>query len=1263
MHVIADLHIHSSYAQGAHRDLSLETIALWAKRKGIHVVGTGDWTHPRWWSELRAKLIPAEDGLFRLRTDLETKLDQQLPPNLHEAPLRFVLGGELATIYEQDNKVRKVHHLLFAPDFARAQHIQRQLEPYGDLSVDGRPTLSLSSRDLLALIVESSPRCHLIPAHIWHPWNGLLGSTHGFDTVEECYGDMTPHIFALETGLSSVPSMSRRCSQLDSFSLVSFSNARKPEQLGREATLIQTSLSYDNLFAALKQDTMEQPTLQTLECYPERGRYFLDGHQSCETRLTPTEYRTLQGRCPVCQKPLTQGVLHRIEELSDRTQHAAVQRTQARFMQLLSLPEILSEILEAPLHSSKLRQCYLDVLREFGSEFTLLRDVPIEDIHRSQVPLLSEAIQRVRAGYLQLTAGYDGEYGKVRIFKDGESKSTSLSLFEWVGPSFESSPPEAERPLPSGEERPVDEQQPSTQLHLFPVASSKEDLLEPPLSGSKESVQTEKPDSNNLATKPDLPSNRQNKPEHRRSSSPGKASSEKETGTNGTQPKASKTEAKHTDRSKLAANMSSEANQRPPLGPPPRSKPTKQRVVPPQQLLAGLNTEQRAAVLHKGSPLQLVAGPGTGKTRTLIHRLAYQIASRQVLPQHAVVLTFTHEAANHFQRELFAQLGSSAHRVFVGTFYKFCLRLLQDFRADLLSTSQKSLGKLPPDLPSSLLGAFEKLALLEAIAEKNDFPRDRHTLRYSMDRITWAKQNLFTPEDLEHDDLEHSDSFLSTYRSYQKYLARNHRYDLDDLLFETVRMLRSNPDRCQLLQLQFRAFVIDEYQELNEAQYRLLRFVVSDFAELSVAGDPDQHVYAYCGSQRKFFDRFVHDFSPPHRQAVRLPLWRNYRSPETVLDAAHQIINKLHDPQRVQTLATHSGPLFIPISVYPDPESEAQSIALQIQDFAQHAKTPQPQLVPSIPEPGQRPLETEQSMEVPLAPIRGEEHYYRIRGYRDIAILYRSSQQLPSLERALREANIPYQLTRSGSITSHGDMQLLLGLLRCLSFPHQPALSLPLVLQYWPGVTNTTRMDLFPFPVQSSLTPAEALSQAMENTPVPPDQHAPLQQLTRFLKRIQSLAKKQRNSRDLLECLVDELGKLLPPEALPSGPRLQALLALSLQSMTPQKLLQYLLIEHAPNIPPPLSDSVSLLPIRASKGREFPVVILPGCEEGLLPWKEALLDPAAMAEERRLFFLGMTRCSQVLWLTQTTRRVLLDQPHALAPSRFLKDIQPYLSML
>ncbi len=287
--MIADLHIHSPYSQGGHRDLSLESIALWAIRKGGHHVGTGDWTHPKWWNELRSKLIPAEDGLFRLRDDVEEVVKQQLPSKLHGGMLRFVLQAELSNVYEHDGKVRKIHHLLFVPDFARAQHIQRQLTSFGDLSADGRPTLSLSSRDLVELVSESSHRSFVIPAHIWHPWHGLLGSSYGYEDLDACYGEMKSQLFALETGLSSVPSMSRRCSQLDSFALVSFSNARRPEQLCREATLIDSELAYDALFQALRDDTLEKPKVQTLECYPEKGRYFLDGHQSCELRLTPQE--------------------------------------------------------------------------------------------------------------------------------------------------------------------------------------------------------------------------------------------------------------------------------------------------------------------------------------------------------------------------------------------------------------------------------------------------------------------------------------------------------------------------------------------------------------------------------------------------------------------------------------------------------------------------------------------------------------------------------------------------------------------------------------------------------------------------------------------------------------------------------------------------------------------------------------------------------------------------------------------------------------
>ena len=312
----ADLHIHSKYSRATSRDLDLEHLAWWAARKGIAVVGTGDFTHPAWRAELKDKLVAAEPGLFRLRDDIEKGIAEKLPPACR-ADVRFMLEVEISTIYKKAERTRKIHHLIYAPDFATADRISERLARIGNIASDGRPILGLDSRNLLEITLESSPDAYLVPAHIWTPWFAALGSQSGFDSIAQCYGDLSGHIFAVETGLSSDPAMNWRVSLLDRYRLASNSDAHSPGKLGREATTFDCDLDY---FAIRRALATGQGYVGTVEFFPEEGKYHLDGHRKCNVRLTPAETRAHGGRCPVCGESATVGVLHRVEALADRSE-------------------------------------------------------------------------------------------------------------------------------------------------------------------------------------------------------------------------------------------------------------------------------------------------------------------------------------------------------------------------------------------------------------------------------------------------------------------------------------------------------------------------------------------------------------------------------------------------------------------------------------------------------------------------------------------------------------------------------------------------------------------------------------------------------------------------------------------------------------------------------------------------------------------------------------------------------------------------------
>jgi len=412
---LADLHVHSKYSRATSRDADLEHMAVMTQQKGLSVIGTGDFTHPLWMQEIRDKLIPAEPGLFRLRSDLQSAVNELVPPACRE-PVRFLLEVEISTIYRQSDRTRKVHHLIYAPNLEQAEIINQRFERIGNLKADGRPILGMSSRDLLEVVLNAGEHCFLIPAHVWTPWFAALGSKSGFDSIDECYGDLAEHIFAIETGLSSDPAMNWRLSQLDRFTQVSNSDAHSPPKLGREATAFDCPLDYFAMRDALR---TRRGFGGTVEFFPEEGKYHLDGHRACAVRLEPSDTARHHGLCPVCRRELTVGVLHRIQSLADRSDGFQPANA-AAYESLIPLPEVLSEITQTGEKSKRVQAAWQQVVQKIGPELTVLRDVPLEDIRHSGASLLAEAIGRMRRGQVHREAGYDGEYGTIRVFDPGE---------------------------------------------------------------------------------------------------------------------------------------------------------------------------------------------------------------------------------------------------------------------------------------------------------------------------------------------------------------------------------------------------------------------------------------------------------------------------------------------------------------------------------------------------------------------------------------------------------------------------------------------------------------------------------------------------------------------------------------------------------------------------------------------------------------------------------------------------------------------------
>lgn len=416
---IADLHIHSKYSRATSKDGDIPHLDLWARRKGIGLVGTGDFTHPKWREELEETLEPAEEGFYRIRADkkLRDVCDFSVSP-------RFVLSGEISCIYKQDEKVRKVHNVILLPSLDAAERLSLKLETIGNIRSDGRPILGLSSRDLLAITLDVCPEAMFIPAHIWTPHFSLFGAFSGFDTLEECFGDLAGQIHALETGLSSDPLMNRRVPILDGYTMVSDSDAHSPAKLGRECNLIETELSYPALKRALETG---EGFGGTIEFFPEEGKYHLDGHRNCGVRLTPAETQKYGGKCPVCGKKITIGVLNRVEQLAERDEDY-VPAGAKPFEHLIPLPEAVAASLGTGAASTKTGQTYIKMLRDLGSEAEILRVRQIADIERYAGERIAEGIRRLREGKVIKSAGFDGEYGKISLFTPDELKNASGQL-------------------------------------------------------------------------------------------------------------------------------------------------------------------------------------------------------------------------------------------------------------------------------------------------------------------------------------------------------------------------------------------------------------------------------------------------------------------------------------------------------------------------------------------------------------------------------------------------------------------------------------------------------------------------------------------------------------------------------------------------------------------------------------------------------------------------------------------------------------------
>jgi uncharacterized protein (TIGR00375 family) len=433
MEFVADFHIHSKYSRAVSQKMNLEELNAWADVKGILVLGTGDFTHPEWFSEIKQKLEPAEPGLFKLKKEYQfLNFKGKIPET------RFILSVEISNIYSWNGKMRRIHNVILLPDINSAEKLNYRLSFIGNLSADGRPILGLSSKELAKITLDVCPNALIIPAHCWTPWFSLFGSMSGFDSLKECFGEYSQNILAIETGLSSDPQMNWRIPELDSYAIVSNSDSHSLERIGREANVFETELSYNGIVNAIKNSAPKNikennfsevkppKILYTIEFFPEEGKYHYDGHRLCGVSFSPFDSKKHNNICPKCGKPLTIGVMHRVEQLAKRPADFFDSKRPG-FKKLVTLDEIIADALGIGKTSKTVWEIYKDLILNFENELNILLNVPISEIKLASNELIAEGVKRVREGKLYIFPGYDGEYGKVYIFEENERKNFSDS--------------------------------------------------------------------------------------------------------------------------------------------------------------------------------------------------------------------------------------------------------------------------------------------------------------------------------------------------------------------------------------------------------------------------------------------------------------------------------------------------------------------------------------------------------------------------------------------------------------------------------------------------------------------------------------------------------------------------------------------------------------------------------------------------------------------------------------------------------------------
>jgi uncharacterized protein (TIGR00375 family) len=1002
---LADLHIHSRFSRATSKNLTFRNLAAWASVKGLDVVGTGDFTHPGWLAMLEEELEPDESGLFRLK---EPKGLSEEIPGMEDMELpcrtRFLLSSEISSIYKRGGRVRKVHNLVYMPDLDSVKKFNTRLAQVGNIESDGRPILGLDSRNLLEMVRETHPEAYLIPAHIWTPWFSVFGSKSGFDTMEACFGDLTPEIFALETGLSSDPPMNWLWSALDKYALVSNSDAHSGANLGREANIFHGAIDYTGIFRALKGQLSATEFRGTLEFYPEEGKYHLDGHRKCGVVIDPRTTRVHGNICPVCGKPLTVGVLSRVLELADRT-------TPVRpvghpgFTSLIPLPEILSEIVGTGPRSKKVARMYNSLIGRFGSEMQILRSVPLEDLKHYSASL-AEGIARLRRDQVIKQGGFDGQYGIISVFSRQEREAFKRGGI----------------------------------MMPIPAASETGDTAHSPV----------QPDPG--AGKPDA-----------------------------------------------------------------------------EPFVYTPNVLQQQAMDAGPDPVLVLAGPGTGKTQTLMGRVE-RLLSRGVDPKDILVVTFTRRAAREI-RERLALLGETRERVRADTLHAMAFAFWSEKLGEppvLLSEegARSLFATANPDLAGQGLKQAWETMNRERELGKSD--SSAHYLNYAGQKSAW---NLV---------------------------------DYTDLLEFWLEQIRDEGGGGD--QERFAHVLVDEVQDLSSLQMALITGLTRERGQGFFAiGDPNQSIYGFRGAVPDV-QNYLQTLWP---HLVTVSLETNYRSTQQVLDIARGVFPEASGLTAVRT-------------------DQGKAVLFQAGTAAQEAAWMGGKI---------------------LSLIGGTGHWQADAGDQggvgpgDIAVLVRFKALIPLYRNTLEKMGIPCAAPEAEAFFKDPRVEKIL-------------------------VQAGAVLGIITEEVEQ-VCPDAILAKGPEHVARYVGDKPPFDRMFWSNTPFKTLVARYR-----------EHGSW-------AGVLNQISLENELEAIRSH------------------SQKVQIMSMHGAKGLEFEAVFLPALEEGIFPFAgtDILTGKVRSAaarldvdEERRLFYVGLTRARQRLYLSYSRERKIFGHTLHARPTRFLKDL-------